>query len=79
MKTANVPGLLRWDFIFHCAICQASVMMRRCLFSKQGYHYLENLRTAADFELWTRIIQTNKIANQIRPAISIDGIVITFQ
>lgn len=63
MKTANVPGLLRWDFIFHCAICQASVMMRRCLFSKQGYHYLENLRTAADFELWTRIIQTNKIAN----------------
>ncbi|MBP7177347.1 MAG: glycosyltransferase [Thermoclostridium sp.] len=63
METANLPGLLRWDFIFHCAICQASVMMRRCLFSQQGYRYLENLRTAADFELWTRILQTNKIAN----------------
>jgi glycosyltransferase involved in cell wall biosynthesis len=63
MKTASLPGLLRWDFIFHCAICQASTMMRRCLFSQQGFSYVENQRTAADFDLWTRIIQTNKISN----------------
>lgn len=63
MHTAELPGLIRWDFIFHCAICQASVMMRRCLFSEQGFRYVETQRTAADFELWTRILQTNKISN----------------
>lgn len=63
MKTALLPGLLRWDFIFHCAICQASVMMRRSLFSQQSFRYLEDQRTAADFELWTRIIQAHKISN----------------
>ncbi len=63
MNTANLPGLLRWDFIFHCAVCQASVMMRRCLFSQYGFQYNENQQTAADFDLWTRIIQVYKISN----------------
>lgn len=63
METASLPGHLRWDFIFHCAICQASVMLRSKLFQKEGFRYDETFTTAADFELWTRIIQNHKISN----------------
>ncbi len=65
-QKSDLPNLVRWELVFSCAIGNPSVMMRRKLFSEEGFSYLEGIE-AEDFELFTRVVQKHKLSNLPEP------------
>lgn len=63
----SLPGFLRWALLFGCEISNPTVMMRRRLFSEEGFRYEESRSPAEDYELWTRISLTYKLSNLKEP------------
>ncbi|SDB28906.1 Glycosyltransferase involved in cell wall bisynthesis [Pseudobutyrivibrio sp. YE44] len=48
--------------LFDCNMCHSTVMMRRKLFSEQGFSYDKN-SSIEDFKLWTELMRVTKIEN----------------
>lgn len=66
MKRFNLPGLVRWNLIFYCALNNPSVMMRRSLISEEGFKYDEGIE-GEDFEFFSKVSRNHKISNLEEP------------
>lgn len=66
MKRVNLPGLVRWNLIFYCALNNPSVMMRRTLISEEGFLYAEGIE-GEDFDFFARVSREHKITNLEEP------------
>lgn len=66
MKRINLPGLVRWNLIFYCALNNPSVMMRRSLISEEGFKYAEGIE-GEDFDFFSKVSRKHKITNLEEP------------
>lgn len=62
MKKVNLPGLVRWNLFFSCALNNPSVMMRRTLVSEEGFKYAEGIE-GEDFDFFSKVSRKHKITN----------------
>ena len=56
------PDMIAWKLLFNNCLCHPSVMMRRSALAAVG-GYATWAEYAEDYELWTRLLQTTRIAN----------------
>lgn len=56
------PGGVRWSLLSGCQIAHPTVMMRRQLFSVEGFRY-RDFKVAHDYDLWARLARGHNIAN----------------
>ena len=57
------PSSIEGNLIFANVVCNPSVVYRTAIFQEQGCEFNDEFKGAADFELWSRLSQTLKIAN----------------
>jgi len=61
IKTPEYPDLI--DFLNNCAMCHPTVMFRKSDFFKYDLKYDNSLKTAEDYDLWSRAVRVLKFAN----------------
>lgn len=66
-QRSTVPGVLRWEFLFDCAMLHPTTMMRASLVKSEGFKYVEGVPPSEDFELFTRIVKTHQLTNLEEP------------
>jgi glycosyltransferase involved in cell wall biosynthesis len=54
---------IRWAILFRNPFGHSTVMMRSDILRKERIKYNESIKTAQDFELWSRIAKLGKMAN----------------
>jgi glycosyltransferase involved in cell wall biosynthesis len=62
---------IRWQMLFHNAFCHSSVMIRRAALEERRLRYNAQLPFAQDYDLWSRLLETNAGANLPRPLVSL--------
>jgi hypothetical protein len=56
------PGVVKWELIYSCPLAHPAIMMRRSLFSIEGFQY-RHRPVAQDYDLWSRISRNHKLTN----------------
>jgi hypothetical protein len=59
----SAPSSIEGNLIFANAVCNPSVVYRTAIFQEQGFEFDDEFKGAADYELWSRLSRTLKIAN----------------
>ncbi|MCR8560182.1 glycosyltransferase [Mucilaginibacter sp. BJC16-A38] len=57
------PDDIKINLLFDCAICHPSVIMRKDVLKEGQFMYREDYEPSEDYELWSRLSKTHKMAN----------------
>jgi glycosyltransferase involved in cell wall biosynthesis len=65
----SLPAVIKRKMLFDNAFFHSSIMWRKDLFAEKGYAYNENLRYGQDYDLFSRVVWREEIANLPEPLI----------
>lgn len=60
---------IRWNMLFRNPFCHTTVMIRSDIMRSNRITYSEHLKTAQDFELWSKVLQFGKSDNIEEPLV----------